>query len=330
MTQARASGGSWLGAISDVESELRITSLEQLVRQRDDPARDLRRHNVDLPELARDERVVLREHEGRVLEAEVYVPHGDGPFPPVLYMHGGGWAWDSAETVRKLTMTLAARGYCVVNLDYALAPEFPFPSAVEDVVYAARWMTRHIEDFGGSGGGIAIGGASAGANLSAAAIVALTSGEELVESGDLEGVEVSFSAAMLLWGIFDFPLMTVEPGGFAGIVDVMFNRSYLGPNSLFLHRNPLVSPIYAEHLDLFPPTYLVAGDRDPALPQSLAMTRALANAGVPTTLAVPAGLNHAFAFNAFKDDPRPTREMERLFAWLDESSRPGAGPAALH
>ena len=84
--------------------------------------------NTDMPSVGRvHERVVLRELDGWDLTAEIYVPEGDGPFPVILYMHGGGWCVGSPVGVRRKTMRLAERGFVVVNLDYSLAPGAPLP-----------------------------------------------------------------------------------------------------------------------------------------------------------------------------------------------------------
>ena len=97
--------------------------------------------NVNLPEMAEiHDEVVLRERKGARLTAEIYVPRGDGPFPAFLYIHGGAFCLENSEDVRRLAMRFAEHGYVVVNLNYGLAPEHPFPWAVEDCVYAARWI----------------------------------------------------------------------------------------------------------------------------------------------------------------------------------------------
>ncbi len=312
----------WMSLLAGEEVEAPvITSLEELVAFRSHPSRDFRRHNFDLPEVAElHESVILRERGGLELTAEIYVPKGESPFPSFLLLHGGGWSWARAEYVRKLGMRIAERGFLVVNLEYGLAPEHPFPWAVEDTVYALRWITANAVRYGGDGSSIGIGGGSAGANLAAAAIVALTADEELVDGGDLAGQSVSFSAAVLMNGIFDFPLVMQEPGSYAGMAEVMFNLSYLGPNYLRHHRNPLVSPIYSPSLERFPSTYLACGAEDSLLGQSLAMTKALTQASVPTTLSVIEGLDHAWSYVPHKL-PEAERELQRIFDWLVRHTR---------
>ncbi|HEX4520619.1 MAG TPA: alpha/beta hydrolase fold domain-containing protein [Gaiellaceae bacterium] len=302
----------------------RYTSVEQVVAGRSSAARpDV---SASLPELAEvHEGVVLGERDGHALTAELYVPLGEPPFPALVYLHGGGWCRRSAADARFPAMHLAAGGHLVLNLDYGLAPEHPFPRAVEDAVYAARWLVTNGGEYGGDGGAIAIGGESAGANLSLAAIAFLTGGSGVeLDEGDLAGAEVSFSAALLAYGIFDFPLLVTEPGANIGSVEWMWNAAYLGPHFLGLHRNPLVSPVYAPNLDRFPPAYLGVGDEDSLLSQSLAMTKAFTQANVPTTLSVIAGCDHAF-LNLTHLLPEADREFDRMRAWLGRHTGAGAG-----
>lgn len=261
------------------------------------------------------ERVVLRERGGVELTAEVYVPNGTGPFPVFLYLHGGGWCVGSAKRVRRPTTRIARGGFVVVNLDYGLAPEHPFPWALEDCVYAARWVARNAGTYGGDASRLFIGGDSAGANLSAATIVVLTGSGHEIDEDDLARVPVSFGGALLFYGVFDFPLALLEPGSNAGGVEVGWHQAYLGPHYLELNRSPLVSPIYADNLAQFPPTYLSCGDEDSLLGHSLAMTKALAQVNVPTTLSVITGVDHAFSYVEHLLPP-VTPEFERIIAWL--------------
>ncbi|MEA2331025.1 MAG: acetyl esterase [Thermoleophilaceae bacterium] len=316
MTGTQDANSAWLSLVAGTQVDVpELTTLEEVIAFRTHPTRDLRKHNVDLPPDVEIRHETLRELNGVATKAEVYVPSGSGPFPMLLYMHGGGWCWGKAEYVRKLGMSMAERGHVVVNLDYGLAPELPFPWAVEETIHAARWMTENAERLGGAPGPIAIGGASAGANLAAAAIVALTHDD--APAGELSDVSVEFSAAVFLYGIFDLPLLMQRPGSHAGgFAETLYNSAYLGPHWLTLHRHPLVSPAHAPNLDRFPPTYLTIGDQDALVPQSLGMAARLIDAGVPTTLSLVEGLNHSFAYIPHHL-PDAATELQRLFGWLE-------------
>lgn len=309
---------SWLSLVAEEEVEAPpLTTLDEVIAFRADPSRDLRRHNVDLPgSVDVEEAVVLGEIDGLEVPAEIYTPVGAGPFPMVLYMHGGGWCLGKAEYVRKLGMSIAELGHVVVNLDYALAPEHPFPASLHQTIFASCWMVQNAGEIKGREGPIAIGGASAGANLAAAAISVLNADGGSALTAGMDDVEVGFSGALFLYGIFNFPLLMQEPGSHAGgFAETMYNLAYLGPHWLTKHWDPQVSPALAPNLDSFPPTYLTIGDQDALLPQTLDMGKRLADAGVQARVSVVPGLNHSFAYIPHKL-PDAAAELTRMFDWL--------------
>jgi acetyl esterase len=279
---------------------------------------DLSELNRDLPDIARfEERVFLRERGGTELAAEIYVPHGDGPFPVLLYMHGGAWCVWQASFVRRQGMRIAERGYVVVNLEHGLAPEHPFPCAVEDVVYAARWIAENIASYEGDPARFGIGGDSSGANLAAAGVTYLHGYRDFeLDEGDLAGIDVEVGAALLLYGVYDFRRRMAESYSSPGTTEMMANVAYLGPHFLAKHANPLVSPALAPNLDRFPPAYLCCGARDSVLPQSLVMADKLAHVGVPVTLSVVPEGDHEFLQLGEDVLPGVDAEWERIFVWL--------------
>src|SRR6476661_6051952 len=126
-------------------------------------------YNQDLPAIgALEENVELRAG----LRADVAVPKRAGPHPVAIYLHGGGWAFGSPVSFRKLGMQFAEAGYLTIVLDYRLAPEHPFPAALEDTAFAIGWATENARRWNGDGRRIALGGDSAGANLAFSAIAA--------------------------------------------------------------------------------------------------------------------------------------------------------------
>jgi acetyl esterase len=322
-SSSRETNSSWLSLVANETVVVpELATLEEVIEFRSHPSRDLSRHNVELPEsVTVHEDVVLGESGGVPVRAEIYVPKGDGPFPMLQYMHGGGWCWGRALYVRKLGMSFAERGHVVVNLDYSLAPEHPFPRALEESVYAARWMAQRGSEYSGDSSRVAIGGASAGANLAAATIVALSAAEQPFADSDLKPTAVRFAAAAFFYGIFNFPLLMVEPHSHAGgFAETLYNRAYLGPHYLTKHRSPLVSPALAPDLTCFPPSYLVVGDEDALFPQTFDMAKRLIEAGVPTTMSVPSGLNHSFAYIPHQL-PDAATELQRIFDWLVKRTR---------
>lgn len=268
----------------------------------------------DLPEVGQfHERVVMRA-EGDTPTAEIYAPEGDGPFPVFLHIHGGGWFTGSARSERRFCMRIATQGFVVVNIDYALAPEHPFPRGLEDCVYAARWITRNIDQYGGYPTRVSVGGGSAGGNLSAETALVLHGEDGRLNAGDLADVDVRFKALVLLFGVLDVHRWIAEPHYYAGDSEIMVS-AYLGPRFTGRIRDPLVSPIENPHLDKLPPTYISCGAEDAFLSHSLAMTEALANRDVPVTLSVVAGADHEF-HKIPETVPPAGPENARIFDWL--------------
>lgn len=107
------------------------------------------------------------------LPATVYVPEGQGPFPVVLYFHGGGWVIADRKVYDGGARALAkSAGAAVVSVDYRQAPEHKFPAAWDDALAAYRWLLGNPAKVNGDGGRIALAGESAGGNLALATAIA--------------------------------------------------------------------------------------------------------------------------------------------------------------
>ena len=221
------------------------------------------------------------------VRADVVVPPGTPPFPVLVYLHGGGWSVGSPATHAKLARQLAVgAGALVVNVDYRLAPEHPFPTPHDDCVAAARWVRAHIGRHGGDAERIAIGGDSAGGNLSAAVVNALRG-------------EMRFRGALLIYGAFDLVASRRDYDRWAPEEDPFLTRhamdlmigAYLGRGASV--DDPRVSPIHGD-VAHFPPTHLVCGTWDPLLGESVAFHQKLEVAGRRAVLEQYAEMPHAF------------------------------------
>jgi acetyl esterase len=214
------------------------------------------------------------------LRADISVPKGAGPFPIVIYLHGGGWVAGSSKSHRKLGMQFAEAGYLTLNLDYRLAPEHPFPAGLEDAVFALHWAYDNAKRYNGDPTKIAIGGDSAGANLAAAAAL---------EIGKHPG-GVKLGALLLLYGLFDLQaLMERGEGSSSGN-----NQNYLGTDYRSKFDDPRVSPIKGVKPGALPPTFIIAGTSDSLVPESYSMAEALRRAEMPHELHVLEDMPHAF------------------------------------
>jgi len=256
--------------------------------------------NKDAPEVgALHEDVELRQG----LRADIAVPKGAGPFPTVMYLHGGGFVAGSPKSHRKLGLKIADAGFLTVNVDYRLAPEHPFPAGLEDCVFAVKWAALHAAKYGGDASRLAVGGDSAGANLTAAAFVSLASEDD-------PGPKPR--AALLFYGVYDFPAMircAPDP------LTEMFTKAYTGSGSYpAILEDPRLSPIRAVKPGAMPPSFIVCGSADALLPESRAFAEALERAGIEHELHVFDEMPHGFLQMGNLSD---CREAERrMFAFL--------------
>jgi acetyl esterase len=104
---------------------------------------------------------------------DVWRPHSPrGPSPALLYIHGGGFRILSKDTHWVMALAFARRGYTVFSIDYRLAPQHPFPAALEDACAAWLWLLQHAGRYGAQLEGLTVAGESAGANLTLALALA--------------------------------------------------------------------------------------------------------------------------------------------------------------
>jgi len=235
-------------------------------------------YNQDLPAIgALEEKVELRPG----LYADIAAPKGAGRHPVVIYLHGGGWAFGSPVSFRKLGMQFAEAGYLTIVLDYRLAPEHPLPAALEDSAFAIRWATDNAQRWNGDGRRIAIGGDSAGANL---AVSALTS-----SSPELRSL---VRATVLFYGAYDLAATAQRNRSHPGLQ--MQLRTYVaGIETLF--DDPRASPLKAVAPGILPPCFIIgAGDDAWCLADSLALAAALSAAASAYELHVMEGMPHGF------------------------------------
>lgn len=114
-------------------------------------------------ETKRDITYVKREDTN--LKADLYIPHGEGPFPTILLVHGGAWRRGHRSQMSEIATTAATNGYTAVSISYRLAPKHPFPAQIEDCKAAVRWMRGNAEAYKIDPERIAGYGYSAGGHL---------------------------------------------------------------------------------------------------------------------------------------------------------------------
>lgn len=218
----------------------------------------------------------------------------DKPTGVMLFIHGGGWTFGTADQQdRRLRLMADESGMTIVSLRYRLAPEHPSPAAQEDCLAAARWLHAHAATRFGTNH-LVIGGESAGAHLALLTLISLRENADDV---------MAFRAASLVAGCYDLGLSpSARLWGTEKLIlntrDVRrFVASYLhgdadkeGEGDL---QAPNISPLYADLHDL-PPMLVSVGTRDLLLDDSTFLAHRLASHGNDVQLSVWPGGAHVF------------------------------------
>jgi acetyl esterase len=225
---------------------------------------------------------------GGELPIRVYTPAGSGPFPALVFFHGGGWVIGSVAgsdaTCRSLTN---AAGCVVVSVEYRLAPEHKFPAAAEDAYTATRWVVENAAAIDVDPRRVAVGGVSAGGNL--AAVVCLM-------ARDRGAPPLVFQ--LLVVPVTDYSFDTASyrenADGYQLSRDSMvwFWNHYLRDEAD--GRNPYASPLRAEDLRGLPPALVLTAEYDPLRDEGQAYAERLRAAGVPVTYHCYEGMVHGF------------------------------------
>lgn len=218
----------------------------------------------------------------------IYWPAGDGPHPCLVYFHGGGWVLCNLDTHDGPCRALTNQAGCVVvSVDYRLAPENKFPQGLDDCRAAVVWTAENAADLGIDASRIAIGGDSAGGNLTAAVAIA---------NRDAKGPALRHQ--LLVYPVIDSrrntPSYQQNAEGYFLTAEAMkwFWEQYLGSDAD--GENPLASPIRESDLANLPPATVITAEFDPLRDEGEAYAEQLSGAGVPVELRRWDGIIHGF------------------------------------
>ncbi|HZB90140.1 MAG TPA: alpha/beta hydrolase [Stellaceae bacterium] len=220
--------------------------------------------------------------------ARLYRPRAAGaaPLPVLAFFHGGGWCIGDLETHDAPSRQLAAEAGCaVLAVDYRLAPENPFPAAVEDCYAALRFLAAEGASLGIDSRRIAVGGDSAGGNL--AAVVALMARD----------AGTALQAQVLIYPATDFSEARRSHEDFAdGFLltresMTWFGGNYVGPSA---HRDWRASPLLAPDHSGLPPALIIVGECDALRDESRDYAMKLSEAGSEASFHLYPGMIHGF------------------------------------
>jgi acetyl esterase/lipase len=225
------------------------------------------------------------------IRVRIYWPVAEAKdLPVVVFYHGGGFVIGDLDTHDGMTRLIAAQtGAIVVAVDYRLAPEHPFPAAVDDAFAALKWVAAHAEELGADPSRLAVAGDSAGGNLSAVV-------SQLAR--DAGGPAIKFQ---LLWypaTAIDNSLPSMSQNAEAPVLSVgdiqTFFRFYVGTDN-FDDLPPTLAPARAENLAGLPAAYIAVAEFDPLRDDGVTYAELLRAAGVPVELHNAETLVHGYA-----------------------------------
>lgn len=260
--------------------------------RRANDARELR-FDVRAPPMLREEIAHFTVTDGSALALEIYEPYPRSARPRgiLFFIHGGGWVMCSPKSHANMCRYLCARaGTLGVNIEYRLAPEHKFPTALEDCVGAFEWVVDNIARYGGDTGKIVVAGDSAGGNL--AAVLAQQSAR-----GRLARIaaQALFYPSVGMGVRERFPSWQTLGGGEYGLsqadADWMTELYLASPEQRYDVR---FNPILADSLRGSPPALIIAAEFDPLVDEGKAYAALLTAAGTPVEAHCFAGMIHAF------------------------------------
>ncbi|MBX3530956.1 MAG: alpha/beta hydrolase [Rhizobiaceae bacterium] len=246
--------------------------------------------------------------EGRLVTVRVDRFEDDGAQPCLIYMHGGAWMQGSPMTHADITMRIAAANrQTVISVDYALSPEWPFPQAVNECRDVAKWVRANAAALDVDTSRIAIGGDSAGANLAAAACLALRGTADLPMAQLLIYPCVHFEMSFPAYREnADAPLLQTK--GMPGV-----NAMYVPKETD--RKNPLAAPLHAESHAGLPPAFVAVAQYDPLRDDGYAYADQLRAAGVAVEVDDGKGLIHGY-LRAMEYCRASRDSLGRMCAWL--------------
>jgi len=242
--------------------------------------------------------------DGESLKLDASVPSGEGSFPVVILVHGGGWgSGDKEGDMAPILGPLLTPGFTWFTINYRMAPAHRWPACQEDVVTALRWIKKHAAEYKGDPKRVALIGYSAGGQLATLAAVQ-------ARRGDVVQAVVGLAAPT------DMEADTARRGGLSKSLQDLFGRTTTAVDPEALKWMQEMSTI--RHLRRgLPPFLLVHGTADKSVPysQSINLQAKLKELGTPCDLITLPEAPHAIAKWATSDATYPAA----IVAWLTKT-----------
>jgi acetyl esterase/lipase len=260
--------------------------------------------------------LVYTKADGAELKLDLACPaEGNGPFPGVLVIHGGGWRGGNKESNRALLAEFAQRGYVAISPQYRFCPKSTFPAQVHDVKAAVRWLRTHKDEYKLDANHIGAVGFSAGGHLSL--MLGLTDPADGLEGDVPADAPSSKVQAVVNWfGPTDLAASDLPDVTKPLLKDFIGGTPSEKPEA-FAKASPLTFVNAGD-----PPILTLQGTKDPLVPYNQAnkLTDAMAKAGVPGRTELIIGAGHGWG------GPDLIRTRDETFAFFDRYLKTPAKP----
>jgi acetyl esterase/lipase len=264
------------------------------------------RQGMGMRQEPEDDRVRCTRVEIGPIPCEWVVAPGAEPDLRLLYLHGGGYVSGSGGNYLPLAAHLSAAARCAVLLpDYRLAPEHPFPAAIEDCVAAHEWLRGNGPEGPAAARATFIAGDSAGGGLTLATLLAL---RDRGLSPPMAGIPLSASTDLTLGSS---SLQTEEDPICSARCMPIFASLYLGDAD---PRNPLASPVLGDYTGI-PPLLLQVGEHEMLRDDSVRLAAKVRADGAEVTLEVWPGMVHVFQIRGL---PESREAIGRIAGFMQE------------
>lgn len=242
----------------------------------------------------------FRSFDGMEVSVKVYRPKNCSKILPVMvFIHGGGFITCSIETHDFVPSYIAANANIeVINVEYRLAPEYKFPTGLEDCYEALRWITQNADKLRVNAQKISVGGDSSGGNFAASlCLMAKNRGDIKIDR------QVLIYAVLDLTNEVDKQAAKVygPVGGAEGepAEEPGYIRAYLSNNDN--RKNPYISPIFANEFSLLPKALFIQAECDSLCDDGLIYAKMLQDAGVSVDVKIYKGMPHAFILRTYNE-----------------------------
>jgi acetyl esterase len=225
--------------------------------------------------------------EGHEIPLRIYTPEGEGPFPVLVYFHGGGWVFGDLDSSDNVCRYFARHSSTViVSAGYRLAPEHKYPAAFHDAIESVKWTFENVQTLNGDSDRVAVGGESSGGNLAAAASIYFREDERFL-----------LKAQLLITPVMDYRFDTLSyrenhQYNLTNEKMIWFWSHYLSDASQGAEVS--VSPLRTPSVLGLPKTLLVTAGFDPLREEGLAFGRRLKEVGAPVSVLHFEELVHSF------------------------------------